>query len=85
MKSGTMYVALCLLASFHDCAIHCASVRVHGSPCKFDAVDAVCGIGSLCGLGRIIIVVVVVVVVVVVEFYLDSKTQSHMCNSRNHG
>ena len=39
---------------------------MHGSPCKFDAIGTVRGIGPHGSFGRIIILVVVVVVVVVV-------------------
>ena len=51
---------LCVLASVQNCANHCASVGLHGSPCIFDATDLVPNIGPHDAVGCVILVVVVV-------------------------
>ena len=40
-----VHVALCAFASVQHCASLCVSVRLSGSPCKFDAIESVRDIG----------------------------------------
>ena len=66
-----MHVALCILASAQNCVNHFASVGMHGSLCKFDAIDLVRNIRPHGAVGCVIILVVVVVVVIVVVISND--------------
>ena len=60
-----MQVALCVLASAQECASHCATLHLRGSPCKFDAIDTVRDIRPHSAVGSVIILVVVFVVVII--------------------
>ena len=57
-------VALCVLASAQECASHCATLHLRGSPCKFDAIDTVRDIRPHSAVGSVIILIVVVVVTI---------------------
>ena len=71
-----MQVALCVLASAQECASHCATLYLRGSPCKFDAIVTVRDIRPHSAVGSVIILVVVVVVFVVVIIDDDDNIES---------